>query len=182
MPRQLVLENTPIFIAAALVLMGLLVWRVKPSTFYSLRWQSIGIASALFWSLLAVVLISFAWDSYYTLFVPSWYRLAAPVGAIMLYALLGQGIRWVAVNLPGHPVITFCFLGGLESIPEHAIAIYRFDILQIPLLRGDTPTAIFIFAFFEYIVFWSITLYLAIGINRLLVRFEAGNNSIQEGK
>jgi len=160
--------------------MGLLTWWVKPSTFRSLRWQSIGIASALFWSLLAAVLISSAWDFYYTLFVPSWYRLAAPLGAIVLYGLLGLGIRWVAVKLPIHPVITFCLIGGFESIPEHAVGIYRFDILQIPLLQGDSPIAIFIFAFFEYIIFWGMTLLLAVGVNRLLVRFKADATPTQE--
>jgi hypothetical protein len=144
-----------------------MMWRVKSATFRSLRWQSIGIASALFWGLLAAVLLSFAWDFYYTLFVPSWYRLAAPLGAILLYPLLGLAMRWAALKLPGNPVITFCLLGGLESIPEHAIGIYRFDILQIPILQGSTASAIYLFAFFEYVIFWGITLLLAIGLDRL---------------
>lgn len=161
------MENTPIAILAALILVGFLAWQVKPLTFRSLRWQSIGIASALFWSLLAVLLLTWAWDFYYELFVPSWYRLAAPLGAILLYSFLGLGMRWAALKLPGNPVVTFCLLGGLASIPEHAVGIYRFDILQIPILQGSTPGAIFLFAFFEYIVFWGITLSLAIGVDRL---------------
>jgi hypothetical protein len=181
MPQQLVLENTPSAFIIALILVGLLAWRVKPFTFRSLRWQSMGIASALFWSVLATVLISFAWDLYYSLFVPPWYRLAAPLGAILLYSVLGLGMRWVALKLPGHPVITFCLLGGLESIPEHAVGIYRFNILQIPLLQGDSPLAIFIFAYFEYVIFWGIVLLLALGLERLFVKLKARHKESDPG-
>ncbi len=167
MPQQLILENTPVTITAALIIVGLLVWRVKPAVFGSLSWQSFGIASALFWGVLAAVLLSFAWDFYYSQFVQPWYRFAAPPGGILLYSILGLGMRWAVLRLPGNPVLTFCFLGGLESIPEHAVGIYRFDILQIPILCGSTAVSIFIFAFFEYVVYWGITLLLAIGIDHL---------------
>lgn len=167
MSEQLVLENTPIAIITALILVGMLAWRVKPLTFPSLRWQSVGIASALIWSLLAAILLTWAWDFYYELFMPSWYRLVAPLGAILLYSCLGLAMRWAALKLPGNPVVTFCLLGGLASIPEHAVGIYRFDILQIPILQGSTAGWIFLFVFFEYVIFWGITMLLAIGLDKL---------------
>lgn len=165
---RLIAENTPLAVGAALVIVGLLIWRLKPSGFRSLPWQTIGIASALFWGLLAALLISYAWSFYYSLFAPAWYRFAAPLGAIVIYAALGITFKWAALHLPGNPVIWFCLLGGLESIPEHAIAIYRYDILKIPLLQNSSAAAIFIFAFFEYIVYWGMALALAVGLDRLL--------------
>jgi hypothetical protein len=85
-----------------------------------------------------------------------------------LYFLLGLLLRWAALRLPGNPIISFCLLGGLESVPEHAIAIYRFHILQIPFLQDTTAAAIFILAYFEYVVYWSLALCLAIAVDRLL--------------
>lgn len=168
MSDRLIAENTPIAAVAALIIVGLLVWRLKPAAFRSISWQTIGVASALFWGLLAFLLISNAWGVYYSLFTPSWYRFAAPLGAVIIYALVGITFRWAALQLPGNPVIWFCLLGGLESIPEHTIAIYRFDILQIPILQGSSATSIFIFAFFEYAIYWGLALALAVGIDRLL--------------
>jgi hypothetical protein len=170
MLQQLITPNTPIFIALACIMIVLLAWRFKPDQFRRLSWQSVGIGSALFWSVFAGVMLWYAWDFYYRYYAPSWDRIVAPLAAIVLYFLLGILLRWAAVRLPGNPTVTFCLLGGLEAIPEHAIAIYRFHILEIPILQGTTAAAIFIFAFFEYIVYWSLALCLAIAINQLLNR------------
>lgn len=168
MSDQVVVENTPFAIAAALLVVGLLVWRLKPSGFHSLSWQSVGLAAALFWGALAALMIAYAWSFYYRLFVPPWYRFAAPLGALGLYAALGIFFRWAALRLPGNPVVWFCLLGGLESIPEHAIGIYRFEILALPILQGSSAASIFIFAFFEYMFYWGLVLGLAVGVDRLL--------------
>lgn len=168
MSDRLVFENTPYAIAAATVIIGLLAWRLRPPAFRALAWQSFGIAAALFWSVLAATLIAWAWGFYYSRFMPAWYRIAAPLGAIMLYSMLSLLIRWAALRLPGNPVVVFCLLGGLESIPEHAVAIYRFDILQIPVLQGSTAASIIVFAYFEYAAYWGVVLLLAVGIDRLL--------------
>ncbi len=167
MLQELMTKNTAIFLAFALTLVTLLAWRFKSAQFHLLNWQAIGIGSALFWSVFAGVMFWYAWDYYYRYYVSSWDRIIAPLGAIVLYFFLGLLLRWVALRLPGNPTVTFCLLGGLESVPEHAIAIYRFHILQIPLLQGTTAAAIFIFAFFEYTVFWGLALCLAIVVNRL---------------
>jgi hypothetical protein len=170
MLQQLMTKNTPIFFALTIIMIGLLAWRFKPDQFRLLSWQVVGISSALFWSVFAGVMIWYAWDFYYRYYAPSWDRIVAPLGAIVLYFLLGLLLRWAALRLPGNPIVTFCLLGGLESIPEHAIAVYRFHILQIPFLQDTTATAIFIFAFFEYTVYWSLALCLAIAVDRLLSR------------
>jgi hypothetical protein len=166
--QQFLTQNTPIFIVLALIILGVLVWRFKPTQFRLLSWQAIGIGSALFWSLFAGLILWYAWDLYYRYYAPSWDRIVAPLGAMVLYFLLGLLFRWAALRLPGNPTLTFCLLGGLESIPEHAIAIFRFHILEIPFLQGTSAAAIFIFAFFEYNVFWSLALCLSIAVDRLL--------------
>ncbi len=167
--RQLIAQNTPIFFVLALALVGLLVWRVKPAQFRMLSWQAIGAGSALFWSVLAGILMWFAWDSYYRYYAPSWDRIVGPLAALVFYFLFGLILRWVALHVPGNPVVTFCLVGGLESVPEHAVAIYRFHILQIPMLQDMSAASIFIFAYFEYVVYWSLALCVAIIMNRMLM-------------
>ena len=167
MLQDLIACNTPMAIALALVA-TLSAWRVKPKHFRALSWPSIGIASTLFWGVFSALLIPFAWSFYYRFFVPSWYLYAAPAGAIALYSALGLLMRWAALRLPGNPNVVFCLLGGLESIPEHAIGIYGFDILQVPVLRGSTAASIFLFAYFEYVVYWGAVLWLAIVVDRWL--------------
>src|SRR5574337_834716 len=164
MPQDLLVKNTPIAIVLALAGVGLLAWRLKPSTFRALDWQSVGIAGAVFWGLLAAVLVAAVWESYYAFFRPEWARVVTPLAAIVIYFFVALVLRWAAQRLPGNPAVWFALLGGLESVPEHAIGIYRMGILDIPLLRGTTAPAIFIFAYFEYVVYWSIVLALAVGV------------------
>jgi hypothetical protein len=180
MPQHLITQNTPTFIILALILITLLAWRFKPTRFRLLRWQAIGIGSALFWSVFAGVIVWYAWDYYYSYYAPSWDRIVAPIGAFFLYFFLGLLFRWIALRLPGNPTITFCLLGGIESIPEHIIAIYRFHILQIPFLQDTTAAALFIFAIFEYITYWSLALCLAIAIDRFLIHMRKRIDQPQE--
>lgn len=167
MTQIILTQNTLVAAATAVTFVGLLAWRVSPAAFAALRWQAVAAGSALFWAGLAALLIAFTWSSYYSHFVPAWYRYAAPIGALALYAVLGLGLRWLALRLPGNPVLLFCLLGGLEALPEHAVGIYRFHILTIPILQGSTAVAIFVFAYFEYIVYWALALALAVLLNRL---------------
>jgi hypothetical protein len=141
--------------------------------FRTLSWHSIGIGAALFWSILAVILISATWQAYYSHFVPRWYFFVTPVGVVFLYSLIGIFLRWAALRIPGSPVIWFCALGGLEAIPEHAVGIYRFNILEIPLLEGSSAFSIFLFAFFEYVLYWGIVLVLSIGVERVIRAWQA---------
>ena len=167
MDQELFTKSTPVAIALSLTLVGTLAWRVKPAGFRSLSWQAMTVASALFWGMLAAILVSATWGFYYRFFVPAWYRLAAPLGAIVLYPFIGLFLKWAALRLPGNPVVWFTLLGGLESVLEHAVGIYGFGVLDVPMLRGTSALAIFIFAYFEYVVYWSIVLALAAGVDHL---------------
>ncbi len=170
MPNYIIAQNTPLALVLSLIILALAAWRLKRPAFSSLPWQSFGTAAGLFWGLLSAVLFTTYWTPYYRFFAPSWNRFLGPIAAVALYSLLGLLLRWAALRLPGAPAVSFCLLGGLESIPEHAIAIYRFDILQIPILRGSTPISIFLFAFFEYVLFWGLVLLLTLPIDRLIRR------------
>jgi hypothetical protein len=162
------METSILFaILLAVVVLALAGWRVQAERFRALPWLDVGIASALFWGLLATGLRWYFWETYYSYFTPAWSRWLAPLAAVF-YFFVGLLLRWIALHLPGNPAITFLLLGGLESIPEHALGIYRFHILEIPLLAGSTALSIFLFAFFEYIVYWSIVLGLALLLGRLL--------------
>ena len=168
MPNSIFVENTPYAIGISIGIVALLAWRLKPSVFRLMAWQSFGVASALFWGVFAALIVSFGWNFYYKLFVPDWYRFTAPIGAVVLYSAIAILFRWITLRLPGNPVIWFCMLGGIESIPEHTVGIYRFHILEIPILAGSSAASLFIFAFFEYVIYWGLVLALAIGVERAI--------------
>jgi hypothetical protein len=157
----------------AVVVIGITAWRPGPQAFRALPAASFTIGSALFWGVFAALMIAYAWSFYYVHFVPAWYRYAAPLGAAVLYPLLAHLIRWASLRLPGNPAVTFCLLGGLEAIPEHAVGIYRFRILDIPMLQGVSPGSVFLFAYFEYVVYWGVALMLVAAASRLAARLHA---------
>lgn len=128
----------------------------------------------------AALLITMSWEIYYGYFAADWYRFVAPAGALLLYALIGIFLRWAAISLPGHPVLWFCALGGLEAIPEHLVGIYRFEILSIPVLKDSSAISILIFAYFEYVVYWSIVLLLVIGVSRLIEPLQKDRVNVNE--
>ena len=116
-------------------LIALLFWRIRPDHFKAVRWQSFVLASGLFWGIFSIVLHQVYWDSYYRNFSLPYGKWLSPLAGLF-YALLVLGLRWLALRIPGNAVINFCLLGAVESIPEHAIGIYRFHILEIPILSG----------------------------------------------
>jgi hypothetical protein len=147
--------STWVVLGLAIGIVGLLSWRIKPSLFHTLGWRPFAIASSLFWGSLGTVLLFVYWNSYYSYFAPSWACFEIPL-IFILYPLIGIGLCWLALRLPGNSVINFCLLGGLESISEHALAIFWFKILEIPMFRGASAGAIFLFAYFEYVFYWGI--------------------------
>jgi hypothetical protein len=121
----------------------------------------IGLASALFWGVLATVAIIGFWGLYYQYIFPTWMRWLAPLDAV-LYALIGLAIWWLSIRLPGSSILWFVLLGGLEGIAEHLMGIYAFRILEkVPWLQGITPFQAVVFSFFEYVFYWAIVAWLA---------------------
>ena len=161
-------SSTIAAIILSVIITGFLTWRLSPKRFNSIHWVLFGLVSGVYWAVFAALLITWSWEFYYQHFAPDWYRYAAPAGALLLYALIGILLRWAAIRLPGHPVLWFCALGGLEAIPEHLVGTYRFKILSVPLLKDSSAGSILVFAYFEYVVYWSIVLLLVIGVSRLI--------------
>ncbi len=162
------LSTAGLYSAAAIIalidvaLVWLLVWRIKPDRFRRMRWP-VAIGSAIFWGALGTIVIWGCWDVYYSAFYPAWMRWSFPLIALV-YGLAGLAMWWLALRLPGKPILNFCLLGGLESLLEHLLGIYVLRILDIPILQGVTPLPVLAFAVFEYIFYWS----LALGIAALL--------------
>lgn len=151
----------------AIGIVSVLAWRVKPLRFREIRWWIFALASGLFWGVFALVLHIFYWDSYYKYFAPTYVSWLTPLAALF-YIVVGLGLRWLALHMPGNVIINFCLLGALESVPEHLLAIYRMHILDIPMFQNVNAISIFIFAFFEYAIYWEVVALLAYFINKWL--------------
>ncbi|MGE5140158.1 MAG: hypothetical protein ACM3JD_11900 [Rudaea sp.] len=162
------LLNALILALADLVIIYLLVRGQSPARFRALKWQ-IAAGALLFWSVLSAVLLWGFWDIYYRNFYGDWTRWAFPIAGVG-YALAALLFWWLAQRLPGNPFVTFCLLGGLESIPEHLFGIYYLGILQLPVLQGETTPSILGFAIFEYILYWSVVLGLGLIIQSLTIK------------
>jgi hypothetical protein len=175
-------ENTIPFILIALLVAGLLVWRIKPEEFRQLVWYHLALAAALFWGALALALVLYSWGYFYSYFTPGFFRWLAPLAALLIYPLWSLLMRWIAVRLPLHPLLGFCLLGGLQGIFEHGVAMQRFNLLEVPLLAGSSPWAVYLLAFFEYAVYWGLVACLAVLISRLLRRFRSDKTELDRPK
>jgi hypothetical protein len=132
-------------------------------------WYRLPLIAGVLWGGFAVVLIWGYWKDYYSYFIPPYVKWFAPAAALT-YFVIAHGLRWLALRLPGNPIINFCLLGGVESIPEHALGIYGFHILEIPILKDMSATSIFIFAFFEYIVYWAVVVGVALLVDKFWIK------------
>jgi hypothetical protein len=157
--------KVPVAAIIAVALVALLARKVKPDRFRRLTWKAFAGASMLFWGLLAAAAFWIFWETYYRYFYPRWMRWLVPLSALT-YAAIGLALRWLAARLPGNPVVNFCLLGGLESVPEHVWGIYGAKILEVPILQGITPVFALLFAVFEYVIYWSVVLILAVLLGR----------------
>ena len=124
--------------------------------------------SALFWGTVAMIVVPRFWTLYYQYLYPTWMRSLTPLD-LLLYGAIGLGMWALATRLPGPAVLNFVLLGGVEGIIEHVIGIYGLRILErVPWLQGLTAAPILIFSFFEYILYWALVAWLALGLVHLL--------------
>jgi hypothetical protein len=129
--------------------------------------QPMGIASALFWGILMVLLLFKAWNLYYCFFYPGWVRWIAPLD-IVIYGAIGLGLWWLVAHLTNAPLFWFILLGGLEGMAEHVLGIYGFRILEkVPWLMDVRSLPALVFSFFEYVFYWALVVWLAFGIHEL---------------
>ena len=145
-----------------IVFVLLLTWRIKPSRFRELKWALVGTAAS-FWIIFGIVLVSVFWDTYYQYFIPSWLHFGGILLFVpILYGLFALAFYWLALRIPGNPILNFCLLAGLEAVLEHLWGIYGLKILEIPLLQDTSPTPILAFSFPEYIFYWCIVISIAV--------------------
>lgn len=143
------------------IFIAILVWMVKPSRFRELRWTLVG-AAAVLWSSFAVFLVSAFWDSYYRYFYPGWFHSGGVLVFVpLVFGSVAWAFHWLALRLPGNPIVTFSLLCGAESVLEHLWGIYGLRILEIPLLQGSSPASILAFCFPEYIFYWCVVISIA---------------------
>jgi hypothetical protein len=158
-------------VVTALMDVGLvlfLVRRIQPDRFRQLHW-AIVLATAAFWMSYGLLLFALAWESYYAKFLPNPAErsLARSLLELLIYQPLGLILWWLALRLPGNPVVNFCLLGGLQSVPEHLWGIYGLGMLdQVPFLQEASPASVLAFAVPEYVLYWGSVLSLALLLQR----------------
>jgi hypothetical protein len=136
----------------------LLAWRIKPVRFRELKWPLV-VTAAVFWSVFGVVLVLVFWDMYYQYLYPAWFRSGGILLFVpLLYGIFALAFHWLALRLPGNPIVSFCLLAGVESVLEHVGGIYGMKILEVPILQEASPASILVFSFPEYIFYWCIVI------------------------
>ncbi len=156
---------TTVAIAMDLVLLGVLVWQVRPSSCRHLG-PVLTIVSGILWGGFGCVLVWVFWDLYYRYLFPDWVRWVIPLNAI-LYGAIGLGLWWLSGKPRGGRVLAFCMLGGLAGVLEHLLGISWLGVLEkVPFLKGVDPQPLLVFAFFEYVLYWGIVLGAAVLVER----------------
>ncbi len=153
--------NSVITAIIDVIFLAILIWRIKPAQFLELKWTLV-VTAALLWSVYASFLVLVFWNTYYQYFYPSWFHSGGIfVFVPVVFGILALAFYWLAIHLPGNPIVTFCLLGGTEGLLEHLWGIYNFKILEIPFLQGTSPISILAFSFPEYVLYWCIVISIA---------------------
>ena len=148
-------------------LLFLVLWLYRDGSFRNSPFP-LTLASGLFWGVLAILVLWLGWEIYYQYLYPSWMRPLAALDLI-LYALIGLGMWALAVRLPGSALFWFILFGAVEGVLEHILGIYAMHILdKVPWLQGLPAGPLLIFSFFEYIVYWELTISFAWVLQRFI--------------
>jgi hypothetical protein len=150
------------------LLLSIVVRLAPPATFRKLKWSAPVVTAVVYAGLWAWVLWGSFWDLVYGyLFHPS-ARWLGPPAYGLLFGLAAAGFWRLALRLPGNPVVTFCVLGGLASLPGHLFAIYGRHMFElVPMLRGVSPLSALVFGIFEFIFYWSVITLIAVMVDRV---------------
>lgn len=152
-------------VAAGFVL--LLAWRVPPHRFRQLKWVLTGVAIIFWSSLWTYALWGYWWELAYRYVFPTWARWVVPPAYGLLFGAVTLLTWWLALRLPGHPIVNFSLLGGLASLPGHLWAFYGRGMLKkVPILQGVSEASTLVFGVFEFIFYWSFLLTVAALLQR----------------
>ena len=131
---------------------------IRREQFQQLRWL-LPIVSGVFFLLVWIAVMLWGWDWFYSYIFPSWAHYLLPPIFFIGYTLVGAGMVWLCLKLPGNPAVTWCILGGVEGLLSHVYAIYVLGAAsKPPIMHGTDPFAVLIFAIFEKAFYWSLLL------------------------
>lgn len=154
----------------ALIDAGLILFlarRIQQPYFRQLRWH-VALAAGLFWTSYGLMLFAVTWESFYAKFLPDPANrsLARSMLELLPYPIIGLVLWWLAVRLPGNPVVNFCLLGGVQSVPEHLWGVRLGMLSKVSFLQGASAASVLAFAVTEYILYWGSILSIAVLIHR----------------
>ncbi len=129
--------------------------------FRRLFWPA-GVAAALvFGAIWTLAMWSFAWNIVYKVVFPAWGRYVIPPGYGLMFGGIALGFWAAAIRFRREPVVVFCVLGGLVSIPGHLIGAAR-GLFTVPLLRDVSIVSALTFGVLEFIFYFALILVLAV--------------------
>lgn len=145
-------------VIAALVDIPLLVLAgrvVPPPRFRTLQWPLATAAFILYALLWGVFGSSLYWDEVYRALFPGWARWLLPAWFGSLYAAFALVAWRVARRARRWPAVWFIVMGGLVSVPGHAIGMAR-GLMEVPMLSRASAAAALVFGVFEFVFYWSL--------------------------
>ena len=154
---EILIRAAMLFALFGMVLVAYLARFIEPELFLLLKWK-VTIVAAAFWFVIWLVMVIFFWEPVYHYVFSSVLRWFIPPLMAAFFALAGLFIWWAASHFTGHPVLSFCLLGGLSGIITHIWAIARGILEKPPMLQGVSPLAASIMPFFEFVLYWCIIL------------------------
>jgi hypothetical protein len=150
-----------LFASLDVIFVPILIWQIKPAMFWRMRYELI-VVTAVFWTCLWFWVIGSFWEAVYQHFFPQWSRWLIPFYQAGLTTLVAILALWLSARAPMHPILNYCLTGGLWGIVTHLWAVHLGIVEKPALLRGASPGAAVIIAFFEFILYWCVIIIMAV--------------------
>jgi hypothetical protein len=159
---QVLWRATFVFAVADALLLSGLGRVVAPQRFRAIR-HLLPVTAGAFWFLLWLGLAAVVfWHAVYAYVFPTWSRWLLPPAQALLTGAVAALAVWVAERFARYRVIPFCLVGGLWGSLSHVWAVYRGVMSKPPMLRGASPVAAVIFAFFEFTLYFGVVVVIAL--------------------
>jgi hypothetical protein len=164
-PSQIRLTSDVLWAAAIFaalidaIFVYLLTRLVPPERFRRLFWP-VGAVGAVFWGLMWTwAMWGWAWEPVYSHVFPAWSRYVVPWAYGLIFGAVALGFWALAVRCR-EPVVVFCVLGGLVSLPGHLIGAAR-GLFKVPMLQDVSIVSGLTFGIFEFAFYFAVILTVA---------------------
>ena len=157
---EMLWQGALIFALLDVVYVPVLVWRVKPESFRRVKWV-LAVTAGLVWFAIWRWAIRNFWETVYIHVFPAWGEGFIPIVFGLFNALIALGLWALALRFKIHPVVGYCFVGGVWGALTHIWAVCRGIVDKPPMLLGASSVAAVVIAFFEYIFYWCVILTLS---------------------